>query len=142
MRSNEASRSRATAGSACSLIVTPAVVCGTYTRTADPRSPATTSRTWRVISTSSLRRSVQPDLAHVRVRRRRGWRAGLERVLAAGRPGDVLLDLEQVPLAALDDREQLRHRRDLLALLLEEPVEELLPTSSPSSRASLTSSTI
>ena len=38
----------------------------------------------------------------------------------------MLLDAQQVVLAPLDDCEQLGHRRDLLALLLEEPVEELL----------------
>jgi DNA invertase Pin-like site-specific DNA recombinase len=34
----------------------------------------------------------------------------------------VLLDVQEVVLPALDDGEELRHRRDLLALLLKEPV--------------------
>src|SRR6187431_1059052 len=132
IRSCDDSRSRATAGSACSLIVTPAVVCGTYTRTADPRSPATTSRTWRVISTSSVRRSVLSLISRTSESAAGGGRrARLERVLSAGRPRHVLLDLEQVALSTLHDREQLRHRRDLLALFLQEPVEELLPDELP-----------
>ena len=34
--------------------------------------------------------------------------------------------MQQVLLSSLDDREELRHRRDLFTLLLEEPVQELL----------------
>ena len=35
--------------------------------------------------------------------------------------------MEEVVPPALDDRQELGHRRDLLALLLQEPVQELLP---------------
>src|SRR4026209_2063176 len=54
--SSAASKSRATAGSACSLIVTPAVVCGTYTSAAlaPLRSPSA-ALTTSVMSTSWLR---------------------------------------------------------------------------------------
>src|SRR6478735_3083121 len=59
MRSIAASRSRATAGSACSLIVTPAVVCGTKTSAAvAPSTPLNAASTSRVISTSCVFRSV------------------------------------------------------------------------------------
>src|SRR4029453_401634 len=58
-RSIAASRSRATAGSACSLIVTPAVVCGTKTSAAvAPSAPFNAASTSRVISTSCVFRSV------------------------------------------------------------------------------------
>src|SRR5215208_1492788 len=58
--SSAASRSRATAGSAASLIVTPAVVCGTYTSAAPaPSAPSRASATRRVMSTSCVRRSVR-----------------------------------------------------------------------------------
>ena len=46
--------------------------------------------------------------------------------LAAGLAGDVLLDVLEVVLVAGHDREQVGHRRDLLDLLLDEPLHELL----------------
>ena len=46
--------------------VTPAVVCGTYTRTADPARPPIASRTSRVMSTSWLRRSVRTRISCTR----------------------------------------------------------------------------
>ena len=53
IRSSAVSKSRATAGSACSFTVTPAVVCGTYTSTAAaPSVSAERPRTSRVMSTS------------------------------------------------------------------------------------------
>ena len=45
IRSSAPSTSVSSSGSMCSLIVTPAVVCGTYTSTAEPAAPATASRT-------------------------------------------------------------------------------------------------
>src|SRR4051794_35799929 len=60
MRSSAASKSRATAGSACSLIVTPAVVCGTNTSAALAASaPSSAACTSDVMSISWVRRSVR-----------------------------------------------------------------------------------
>src|SRR5688572_28049323 len=81
------------------------------------------------MSTSWLCRSVRSRISRMRELERaagRRWSAGLERVLASGGAGEVLLDVQQVVPPALDDREELGHRGDLLALLLEEPVQELL----------------
>src|SRR5687768_17294330 len=58
-RSRARSKSRATAGSACSLIVRPAVVCGTNTNTAAPSAPSTAAATSSVISISCVRRSLR-----------------------------------------------------------------------------------
>src|SRR5688572_7016425 len=55
-----------------------------------------------------------------------GRGACLERVLLAARPRQDLLHLQKVVRSPLDCRQEVRHRRDLLALLLEEPVQELL----------------
>jgi hypothetical protein len=52
-------------------------------------------------------------------------------VLLAAGARQVVLDQEQVLARPLDGREQVRHRRDLLALLLKEPVEELLADEVP-----------
>src|SRR6059058_5760591 len=60
IRSSAASKSRATAGSACSLIVTPAVVCGTNTSAALAASaPSSAACTSEVMSMSWVRRSVR-----------------------------------------------------------------------------------
>ena len=49
------------------------------------------------------------------------------RPVADGHPGERVLDEQEVRLRGpLDELEQVAHRRDLLALLLEEPVQELL----------------
>src|SRR5690242_21299753 len=62
--SSAASRSCATAGSAPSLIVTPAVVCGTYTSAARaPSGSLSASCTFRVMSTSCVRRSVRREIS-------------------------------------------------------------------------------
>src|SRR5262245_47524500 len=82
------------------------------------------SRTW-------LRRAVRTRISCTSSPLERaaggGWRARLERVLSSRCPAEVVLDRQQVVLAPLDDCEELCHRGDLLALLLQEPVEELLP---------------
>src|SRR5581483_11540980 len=52
------SRSPTRSGSIRSLITTPAVVCGTYTSSAEPLAPAAARRTCSVISSSCVRRSV------------------------------------------------------------------------------------
>src|SRR6478672_5715857 len=57
---------------------------------------------------------------------RGGRRTRLERVRAPGLAREVVLDEHHVVLQPLDDLEERRHRRDLLALLLQEPVHELL----------------
>src|SRR5262245_18242582 len=82
------------------------------------------------MSTSWLRRSVRTRIsftgrASERAAGRRG-RPRFERVLAAALSSEVLLDMQEVVTAALDDGEQLGHGCDLLALLLEESVQELL----------------
>src|SRR5262249_20028261 len=64
IRSSAASKSRATAGSACSLIVTPAVVCGTKMSAAAPSAPLPSAEpsaacTCVVISSNCVRRSVR-----------------------------------------------------------------------------------
>src|SRR5690242_11642993 len=55
-----------------------------------------------------------------------GPRGGGIGVAGAGLAGDVLLDVLQVVLVAGHHGEQVGHRRDLLDLLLDEPLEELL----------------
>src|SRR5262245_38495595 len=57
---------------------------------------------------------------------RRGRGARLERVLAVRLAGEEVLDEHDAVLRARDDVEQGGHGRNLLALLLEEPVHELL----------------
>src|SRR5579871_3695894 len=59
-RSKIPSKSDATSGSACSLIITPAVVCGTYTWQIPSLAPvsATAFSTCRVTSTNCVRRDV------------------------------------------------------------------------------------
>ena len=52
--------------------------------------------------------------------------AGFELGLAAGLAGEVVLDQHDVVARALDDRQERGHRGHLLALLLQEPVQELL----------------
>src|SRR6266540_4529870 len=56
---------------------------------------------------------------------RGGWGGGV-RLLAGPLAGDVVLDQEQVVPGALDDVEEVLHQRDLLNLLLDEPLHELL----------------
>src|SRR5215212_1577021 len=64
MRSSAASKSRATAGSACSLMVTPAVVCGTKINAAvAPFAPFSDSRTLPVMSSNWVRRSVRTRIS-------------------------------------------------------------------------------
>src|SRR5262245_10274376 len=87
------------------------------------------------MSTSWLRRSVRTRIsftgrASERAAGRRG-RSRFERVLAAALASEVLLDVQEIVAAALDDGEELGHGRDLLALLLEEPVQELLADELP-----------
>src|SRR5262249_8804472 len=107
-----------------------AVVCGTYTSTAEPSAPATASRTSRVMLTSWLCRSVRSENVCTSGPSQSaaggGWRADLERVLAAALAGEIVLDQHHIVLRPLDHMEERRHRRHLLALLLEEPVQELL----------------
>src|SRR5512133_1023683 len=61
----------------------------------------------------------------------RGWRSGLERARLTAGPREVLLDQKQIVAGPLHDAQQLRHRGDLLPLLLEEPVQELLTDEIP-----------
>ena len=74
------------------------------------------------------RRDPHSRLDHLALERAPGGRrgAGLERGLASGLAGQVVLDQHHVVSRALDHRQQGGHRGDLLALLLQEPVEELL----------------
>src|SRR5829696_1890005 len=128
-RSSARSKSRATAGSACSLIVTPAVVWGTKTSAAEaPSAAVSVSWTRSVMSTSWVLRSVRTRIsgtgsecaAGSRGRRRLGPGADL-------RAREGLLREQDVRLGRpLDEPEQVAHAGDLLALLLEEPVQELL----------------
>src|SRR4051812_28153378 len=67
IRSSAASKSRATAGSACSLIVTPAVVCGTNTSAAlEPSAPSSAAWTSEVTSMSWVRRSGRTRICSAR----------------------------------------------------------------------------
>ena len=61
----------------------------------------------------------------------RGRSAGLELGLAARLAREIVLDQHHVLLRPLDDGEKRRHRRHLLALLLQEPVQELLADEVP-----------
>src|SRR5574338_200464 len=83
------------------------------------------------MSTSWLWRSVlsvnvfTPDEALERAARGgRGRR--VDSLVSHGLPGEEVLDAHDVALRARHDVEERRHGRDLLALLLEEPVHELL----------------
>src|SRR5688500_15633673 len=67
IRSNARSKSRATAGSAFSLIVTPAVVCGTKISAAAPSEPSSARSTSRVISISCVRRSLRRVISRTRL---------------------------------------------------------------------------
>ncbi len=89
----------------------------------DPDSPpraASGVRRGRERSVAPGRRGARPGL------RRRRQRAPLERVHAPALTREVVLDQHHVVPRALDDGQQRAHRRDLLALLLQEPVQELL----------------
>src|SRR5215510_638038 len=86
-----------------------------------------TSCTRPVMSTSWLCRSVRSVKVCTSEGAARGGRCpGLERVLAVRLAGEEVLDEHDVVLRPGDDVEERGHRRDLLALLLEEPVPELL----------------
>ena len=64
-------------------------------------------------------------------------------LIAYGIAGEVILGQQQVRLRrALYDRQKCRHARNLFSLFGQEPVQELLPTSSFSSRARAVSSAI
>src|SRR6516164_11582185 len=56
----------------------------------------------------------------------RGMRGRGIRRLGGRFAGQVLLGKQRVVAGALDDRQQARHARDLLDLLLDEPLHELL----------------
>src|SRR5215207_7373202 len=58
---------------------------------------------------------------------RHGWGGGVGGLLLADAlPREVLLGEQRVVARALDDAQQVGHRRDLLDLLLDEPLHELL----------------
>ena len=85
------------------------------------------------MSSTWLRRSVRRRISCTALERAAGGRGRprLERILSTRGAIEALLDGQQVVLAALDHGQQIAHRGDLLALLLQEPVEELLADELP-----------